>query len=153
MPDLPLPPFARWLACALLAAAMVAAGCTWRQGTRSEALAAAALDMRAAAARTVYDQERLPLLQAAIDGLEADLDAFDVVVEGAIAELHAMNANPDTTREQMETVLDRFEAQRKQGRLQVIRRHFDLIALTDAAEWSKLAPYERKLLLAAGHKP
>jgi hypothetical protein len=153
MTGLPIPRLVRWLACALLTAAIATAGCTWHQGTRSEALAAAVQDMHAAAARTVYDQERLPLLQAAIDGLEADLGAFDAVVESAIAELHALNANPEATREQMDAVLDRFEAQRKQARLLVIRRHFDLIALTDAGEWSKLAPYERRLVLAAERQP
>jgi len=137
----------------MLAIAIAAGGCAVRQETRSEALADAAQEMTATAERVVFDQERLPLLRAAIDGLKADLSAFDDVMAQATDEIHVLNARADVTREEMEAVLDRFEARREQARLQAIRRHFELIALTDADEWSALAPYERRLVLAAGRKP
>lgn len=107
--------------------------------------------MRETARRTINDQERLPLLLQSIDGLEAELNAFDGTLAGASQDLLSLNANPDASRGQIESLLDRFESTRKEARQRIVQRHFELIALTNADEWPALSSHERKALIAAGN--
>lgn len=139
-----------WLlaACVLLASA--GGGCSAHRATRGEDVAHALDGMRAAAKRSIRDEERLPLVQQSIDGLEMALDAFDASLATGAAEFESVNADPDASRLQIEALLDRVEARRKAARQRILQTHFELIALTDTGEWAVLAPYERKALIAAG---
>lgn len=138
------------LHCLALAAAAIVAGCSGHQASRGENVASALDAMRAAARTHVEDLRRQAVLLEAIDGMQADLAAFDATLAQAREQVRGINANPDATRAQVEALLDGFDAARKAARLRVLQRHFEMIDITNAGEWSHLASYERDAIMAAG---
>ncbi|HVY04735.1 MAG TPA: hypothetical protein VHB46_02040 [Burkholderiales bacterium] len=135
-----------WLAIGLVT---IASGCSGRGVTREEAIADALDAMRAAARQHIADMQRQPVVLKAIDGLQAELASFDDALRLGMEQVRALNANPDTSRADLEVALKSLDAGRKQARQRILQRHFEIIDMTSADEWSTLAPHEKRALLAA----
>ena len=105
--------------------------------------------MRAEARTLVADPQRRAALELSIDGLQSDLLMMRETFRTTLEELRAVNARPEATRAELEQVMDDMDVRRGAARDRVVQRHFDLTALTFAAEWQALAKHERKALQAA----
>lgn len=140
----------RALLCLLLAAMAIAGGCSGHHATRAENVAGALDGMRAAARIHVDDLGRRAILLEALDGMQADLAGFDAAIEDARVRVRALNARPDATRAEFDALLDELDIARKAARDRVLRRHFDMVAITEPGEWSVLSTHERKAVMAAG---
>ena len=124
------------------------AGCSSNK-TGPEAVAAGLGKMRSAATKHVEDPQRRAGVLQSIDGLQVDLDALRRVDFDTLTQVRALNTRPDVTRAEMQAAMDELDQQRRQARERVVRRHFEMTALTTPAEWKELAKLERKALLSA----
>ena len=133
---------------AVLALAGWLAGCSSNK-TAPEAVSANLEKMRNAATEHVEDAQRRSGLLRSIDGLGVDLDALRRVDFDTMTQIRALNTQPDVSRAAMQAALDDLDQKRREARERVVRHHFEMTALTTAAEWKELAGLERKALLSA----
>lgn len=126
--------------------ATLCAACAGSHQSPNDQLAAEMQAMQDAVPRYVHDPQRAAQLFATIHDLNADLVAFRSLLDRMHADLHALNARPDSTRADFEQVTDTYDTQRKTIRTRVLQRHRALIAATTADEWKDLARFERDAL-------
>jgi len=60
--------------------------------------------------------------------------------------IRALNARPDATRSEFDTLVEQFDKQRITVRSRLLELHSQMIAATTEAEWKELSPYEQRLL-------
>jgi len=124
------------------------AGCSSSK-TAPEAVSGNLEKMRSAATKHVDDAQRRAGLLRSIDGLQVDLDALRRVDFDTMTQIRALNTQPDVSRAVMQAALDDLDQKRREARERVVQHHFEMTALTTAAEWKELAGLERKALLSA----
>ena len=114
--------------------------------TPQELLKANIESMQEAAPTRIADPARAARVNEAIDGLRQQLLSFDAVQATYRSNLRALNARPDATRTEFETLVDQFDKQRIAFRTRLFELHSQMIAATTEAEWKELSPYEQRLL-------
>jgi hypothetical protein len=102
--------------------------------------------MREAVAATVPDASRAADVNEAINGLEAQLLSFENLTRNFRADVIALNARPDVTRAELDSLFRTFDEKRVAIRKRLIELHLQMTAATTAGEWKALFPYERALL-------
>jgi len=107
--------------------------------------------MQAAVSKQVVDPERAARLHGAVDAAGLQLMAARSALTTFQSTVLALNARPDVTRSEFETLLGQSEAKRGEFRRRLIELHLHMLADTTTDEWKKLAPYERDLLVSPGH--
>jgi hypothetical protein len=116
-----------------------------------EELAKANLEaMREAVAIEVPDASRAARLNQAIDGMDDQMREFAAAAHAFQENVRALNARPDATRAEFDTLVERFDTQRSTARKRLLELHFDLIAATTDEEWKRLSPYEKAVLGVQG---
>lgn len=135
-------------AAAMSAALTLVAACGAVNRTPEQRLAHEVQALRLAVPAQVKDPARAARVIDAVDGLGADLDRFQQLFAAARQQLHAAHRRPDITREELESLVTRFDGQRRALRAQVLQRHLAMVAATTADEWQALAPHERRALEA-----
>jgi hypothetical protein len=117
-----------------------------------DALKANLKAMQAAVSAHVADAQRAARLNKVVDALREQLLSFDAVHNTFQSNIVALNARPDATRAEFETLIEQFNEQRVTCRKRVIDLHLEMVAATTVEEWKRLHRYERKLL-AESHEP
>jgi hypothetical protein len=105
--------------------------------------------MREAVPAQVADPQRAARLNKAIDDLEKQLLSFDGVHRTYQSNVVALNARPDATRVEFETLTENFGKERIAFRNRVFELHAEMIEATTAEEWKALYRYEHNLLAAS----
>jgi hypothetical protein len=102
--------------------------------------------MREAVPAHVADPQRAARVNKAIDDLRGQLLSFDAVHRTYQSNVVALNARPDATRAEFETLAENFGKERIAFRNRVFELHAEMIKATTAGEWKGLYPYERSIL-------
>lgn len=94
----------------------------------------------------ISDPARAARVNQAIDELRQQLVSFEAVQATYQSNIRALNARPDATRSEFNTLVEQFEKQRITFRSSLFELHSQMIAATTEAEWKELSPYEQRLL-------
>jgi len=114
--------------------------------TPQELLKANIESMQEAAPTRIADSTRAARVNEAIEELRQQLLSFDAVQATYRSNIRALNARPDATRTEFETLVVEFDKQRIAFRTRLFELHSEMIAATTDAEWKELSPYEQRLL-------
>jgi hypothetical protein len=102
--------------------------------------------MREAVPAQVADPQRAARVNKAIDDLREQLLSFDAVHKTYQTNVVTLNARPDATRAEFETLAENFGKRRIAFRNRVFELHSEMIDATTAEEWKGLYRYERNIL-------
>lgn len=102
--------------------------------------------MQQAVPSKISDPARAARVNKAIDALRQQLLSFDSVQATFQSNIRALNARPDATRSEFETLVKQFDEKRIAVRRRLFELHSEMIAATTEAEWKDLSPYEQRLL-------
>jgi len=102
--------------------------------------------MQEAVPSKISDPARAARVNKAIDALRQQLLSFDSVQATFRSNTRALNARPDATRSEFETLVKQFDEKRIAVRRRFFELHSEMIAATTEAEWKDLSPYEQRLL-------
>jgi len=134
---------------ALVFIILLLVGCT-KSHTPEEVVRERTSELRQTVNEVVVDAGRARDINLQIDRV-ADLGKDYLRTNRAFAdELQKLNADYVTPRQRFEEVLIRFETERKKIQADFLRLHFDIVSLTTASEWEKIAKSEIKALEAVG---
>jgi hypothetical protein len=97
----------------------------------------------------VADPQRAVRVNKAIDDLREQLLSFDGVHRTYQSNVVALNARPDATRAEFDTLAENFGKERIAFRNRVFELHAEMIKATTAEEWKVLYRYERNILAAS----
>lgn len=140
--------WARELAAAAVLAALACAACVSHHEHLSpqELLKANIEAMQEAIPANVADTTRAARVTHSLDELRQQLLSFDAIETTFQSNVVALNARPDATRSEFETLVDQFDKRRIGFRSRLLELHSEMTAATTAEEWRGLAPYEQRLL-------
>ena len=102
--------------------------------------------MQQAVPSKISDPARAARVNKAVDALRQQLLSFDSVQATFQSNIRALNARPDATRSEFETLVKQFDEKRIAVRRRLFELHSEMIAATTEAEWKDLSPYEQRLL-------
>jgi len=101
-------------------------------------------ELRIAVRDAVIDQERQDAAIVIVDQLESDIgDLHDSLIHKR-AELRRLNANYDTTKEELIGFSHSIEREIQENQQRASETHQELIAVTTPEEWSALAKSTQK---------
>ena len=132
----------------LLLATAVAACSGSEPVSREDQQVLAFADLRAAVEETVVDDDRRAEVIVMIDAFESDVNELRALLVRRRAEARALNANYDTTREELIEFSGAMEKRILANRRQVLDSRQKLIQATTAGEWDALAKAETKAMKA-----
>jgi hypothetical protein len=110
------------------------------------ALSANLQELQKAVVLNVGDAQRAARLKSSIDDLGQQLRSFEAQSKTFQSSFLALNARPDATRSEFDSLIDGFDRQRVAIRSRVFALHSEMIAATTDKEWKTLSYYEHKLL-------
>jgi HAMP domain-containing protein len=102
--------------------------------------------LRSEIQKVVTDGERAQTMLAEVGAIERSMEELGQVVKRHSEELRAMAREYDTSREQLEKVLEGFLKERQEVAQELADAHYRLKAQATVEEWKKLAKKEKKAL-------
>ena len=120
--------------------------CATPERSRSEQIADRVAALHDAVTVYVPDARRKQRLHPAIDGFTQEFRSFDATVLEFQQSLRALNADPQSSREQFSNLAARYEAEREAHRERVTAFHYNMVSFTTDEEWRSLARHEAALL-------
>jgi hypothetical protein len=130
------------LACCSLA---VLSGCGGAEPTRDQAIRQYSQELREAVATRVPDEQRKARLLQVVDHVEALQLRFTHETTHFIDGYRKLNADYDAARPAFEHLFSDYSARRITARNEALDLHFQLAALTTAAEWEAIGKAEANL--------
>lgn len=130
-------------------ASMMICACTRDRLSQEDQSALATQAMRDEISSVVMDVERRQILLAAVDRYDGELRTFQRTVLEFQTLLHALNADPEASRDQFSDLIARYEVERTAARARLVQVHQDLLGRTTDDEWRSIAKREVKLLRLA----
>ena len=127
-------------------AALLMHGCATPERSPSEQIADRLATLHDAVTVYVPDARRKQRLHPAIDGFNEEFRSFDATALEFQQSLRALNADPQSTREQFYNLAARYEAEREAHRERVTAFHYSMVSFTTDEEWRSLARHEAALL-------
>jgi hypothetical protein len=128
-------------------AVIMCAACASHHGASSQdRLTADLQELHEAVTLNVDDGQRAARLQSSIVALGQQMRSFGTLRQTFQSRFLALNARPDATRAEFDSLIEGFDKQRAAIRASVFRLHAEIIAATTDKEWKTLSYYERKLL-------
>jgi predicted nucleic acid-binding Zn-ribbon protein len=124
------------------------AACSGEPISREEQQSAAFADLRSAIMETVVDERRQRDVLTIVDALENDIDELRETLIRRRAELRAMNADYDATREDFMQFSREMEARIQSSRRQALDRRQALVTALTADEWESLGKAETRAMKA-----
>lgn len=132
-------------------AVIMCAACASLHGASSrDRLSADLQELHEAVTLNVDDSQRAAHLQSSIDALGQQMRSFQAQSQTFQSSFLALNARPDATRAEFDSLVEKFDKQRAAIRTRVLELHSEMIAATTDKEWKTLSYYERKLLTDPG---
>ena len=113
-----------------------------REGKQDAAFA----DLRVAIEATVTDKERSIEVLSLVDDFEQDVDDLRALLVLRRAELRKLNANYDTTREELSRFSKEMTEKIEENRADLLAARIQLLKATTADEWAELARAETKAM-------
>lgn len=122
--------------------------CGGTEPAREDQQTTAFADLRLAVSETVSDDGRRIDVLAIVDSLEKEVDELRTHLIRRRGQLRELNANYDTTREEMILFSSQMETRIQRGRRQALEQHQQLVAALTAGEWESLAKAETRAMKA-----
>jgi len=101
-------------------------------------------EMREAVSRNVAEKDRRDRMLALVDQMAALARRFNGDVAGFVDRYRGLNGNYDAPRAAYDRLFGEFDAEVKKSRDRFLDLHFQLSALSTAAEWNRIVKYEVK---------
>ena len=138
----------RWTNAILaMAAISLFAACGGKEPVAPEDVQAEAFaDLRATVESAIDDPGRETEVLALLDKFEADVSTLRESLVEQRAELRRLNANYDTTREELSTYAAMMESRIQDNRRQLLEARGRLVAATTEDEWDVITKAETKAM-------
>jgi hypothetical protein len=101
--------------------------------------------MRAHIQESVSDPDRATGMLAVVDSVEADLAQLDAEVLALYEDIRTLDANAESTRNDFDAALSRFDALRDDYRHRFLNSMFEMKELATRQEWEKLSDLDKTL--------
>ena len=129
--------------------AALIAGCGGKDAvSREDQQAAAFADLRSAVEEVVVDDERRVDVLQQVDDFESDVNSLRATLVERRAEFRRLNADYDTTREELTEFANAMEARIQENRRRVFDGRARLIAATTDEEWVALTKVDTRAMKA-----
>ena len=129
--------------------AALIAGCGGKDAvSREDQQAAAFADLRSAVEEVVAEDNRRADIMRLIDGLELDINSLRASLVERRTEFRRLNADYDTTREELTEFANAMEVRIQEDRRRVFDGRARLIAATTDEEWDALTKVDTRAMKA-----
>ena len=116
--------------------------------SREDQQAAAFADLRSAVEEVVVEDDRRADVMRLIDGLELDINSLRASLVERRTEFRRLNADYDTTREELTEFANAMEVRIQENRRRVFDGRARLIAATTDEEWDALTKVDTRAMKA-----
>ena len=137
------------LLIAAVCSAVLVTGCGGTDPvSREDQQAAAFADLRSAVEEVVVEDDRRADVMRLIDGLELDINSLRASLVERRTEFRRLNADYDTTREELTEFANAMEVRIQENRRRVFDGRARLIAATTDEEWDALTKVDTRAMKA-----